>query len=364
MKKLLFILPSMRGGGAERVILNLCQALDKTKFTILLALVQKEGPYIDLIPADIQIVDLYSRRLRYALLSIINLIKKEKPDIVFSTLTHQNIALCFLKPFFINIRLIIRESNIVSLILEKARDKILYFLFIGRADMIICQSDDMLHDLVKNFNCNIKKMYKINNPVNFNFLEEKIREPLDFSFEPNRKILLAAGRLEYQKGFDLLIDTFSQLPNKEEFQLILLGIGSMKAKLEEQSRKRNVEHLVYFAGFVDNPYKYMSKADFFISSSRFEGFPNAVIEALACGTPVIANAYLGGIHEIINERVGSIIDITNPALLQNALLKNYDSDEIKAYCKAKYSLDGIIKQYETIFDRCEETTGLGVALAG
>jgi glycosyltransferase involved in cell wall biosynthesis len=253
--------------------------------------------------------------------------------------------------FFPDFDLIIRESNIVSMLIKKKRDKILYSLFIGKADMIVCQSDDMMRDLIENFHCDKNRIYKINNPVDFDFVEKKIQEPMVFPFMENKKILISCGRLEYQKGFDLLIAAFAKLPNKDEFQLIIMGAGALKNTLEEQAKKLNVDHLIYFPGFVDNPYNYMKRADFFVSSSRFEGFPNVVIEALACGTPVIANAYLGGINEIINEKVGSIIDITNTSLFQKALSRRYDSVDIRTYCKNKYDLTFIIKQYEAIFNK-------------
>jgi glycosyltransferase involved in cell wall biosynthesis len=350
MKKLFIFLPSLNGGGAERVITYLCQYLDRSNFIITLVLLQKRGPWLALIPPDVKIIDLHSNRLQDALFSIIGVLHKEKPDIVVSTLTHYNICLCFLHIFFTKFKLVIRECNIVSLVLEKKWHKVLYSLVIGIADSIVCQSDDMMNDLIKNFHGDRKKMYKINNPVNFEFLEKKMQEPLSFSFMKNKKILIAVGRLEYQKGFDLLINTFSKLSNKDDFQLIILGIGSLKDTLEEQARGLKISHLVSFPGFIDNPYIYMTKADFFISSSRFEGFPNAVIEALACGLPVIANDYLGGINEIVNEETGSIIDITNVSLLQNALMKKYNSERIKAYCKDKYDLAVIIRKYESIFN--------------
>jgi glycosyltransferase involved in cell wall biosynthesis len=349
MTKMLFILPGLNGGGAERVVVNICQKLDKSKNEIKIALLKKEGPYLDLVPDYIKIIDLNISRVRYSFLKLIVLINNEKPDIVFSTLTHVNIVLCFLK-MFIKIKIIIRECNIVSISLKGSLKKYFYKLFIPRADIIVAQSDDMAHDIVNNFNIGPTKIKKINNPVDFGFLEKKIHEPLDFSFENEKRLLIAVGRLEYQKGFDLLIDTFSRLPDKDRYQLIILGTGSMKEELEEQAQRQSVDRLVSFKGFVSNPYKYMAHADFFISSSRFEGFPNAVIEALACGTPVIANAYLGGINEIINENNGSIIDITNVSSFNDALLKQYNSQEIRNGCKDKYAIEKIIKEYEKLFD--------------
>ncbi|MDR2410992.1 MAG: glycosyltransferase [Bacteroidales bacterium] len=350
MKKILFILPGLGGGGAERVVIQICQYLNKSQFKVVLVVLHKQGVLVDLLPHDIQVIDMHVSRARYSVLSLIRLLNNERPDIVFSTLTHLNIILCFLRIFFTRFKLIIRESNIVSLLLKSNVQKILYRLIISKADVIVAQSIDMFNDLVKNFNCDIKKIEIINNPINIDVIEKQIDEPLDICFVHEKKILLTIGRLEYQKGFDLLIDSFSQLPERNIYQLVILGRGSLRDELEKQVEKQGVEELVSFRDFDLNPYKYMAKADFFISSSRFEGFPNVVIEALACGTPVIANSYLGGIHEIINEDIGSVIDITNVSAFHAALSKRYNSQKIKAYCKRKYSIKEIISQYETVFN--------------
>jgi glycosyltransferase involved in cell wall biosynthesis len=228
--------------------------------------------------------------------------------------------------------------------------KEIYKLFIQNADIIVAQSNDMMKDLIENFNCNIRKIVKINNPVNIDYIEKKINEPLDIPFKPDKTILLAIGRLEYQKGFDLLLHTFSQLPNRNDFQMVILGSGRMKEQLKKQSYDEGVVDLVYFGEFVSNPYKYMARADFVISSSRFEGFPNVVIEALACGTPVISNSYPGGINEIIDDSVGEIIDIRDIHLFKSALSKKYNHNEIKLYCKNKYSITHIMRSYESVFN--------------
>jgi glycosyltransferase involved in cell wall biosynthesis len=349
MRKILFILPNLSGGGAERVIVHICQSLEKGKYDIILALFQKQGVYFNLLPKYIRLIDLNIPRIRNSLPRLITLIRDEKPDFVFSTLTDINMVLGFLGFFFHKFYLIIRESNIISLLKRSRIRRIIYKLCIQNANIVVAQSNDMIRDLTENFKCNIRKIIKINNPVNIDYIESVINEPLDIPFKSDRIILLAIGRLEYQKGFDMLLHTFSQLPNKNDYQVVILGNGSMKEQLKKQSCEEGINDLVCFGNFVFNPYKYMAKADFLISSSRFEGFPNVVIEALACGTPVISNLYPGGINEIINDNVGEIIDISDVNLFKKALSKKYDHDAIKLYCKNKYSIDKIMKFYEHLF---------------
>jgi glycosyltransferase involved in cell wall biosynthesis len=350
MKKILFILPNCRGGGAEKVTLQLLQNLDRKKFQLKLVLLQYAGEFIAEIPKDVKVIDLKIKHVRYSIFKLIKLIKTEQPDIVYSTLTHLNIVICILA-FIIKTKIVIRESNIISSLITSNIQKILYKIVIRNADTIVAQSEDMKEDLIKNFAVNSKKIVLINNSVNIDFIQKKAEEQID-TFFANKKLLVSVGRLSYQKGFDLLIESFSKI-NNHNYYLVIIGQGIEEEKLRKMAKDANIENRIIFTGFQENPYKYIANADFLISSSRFEGFPNVVIEALACGTPVIANKYKGGINEIINETVGNIIDIRNSDEFQNCLSQysTYNRQSIKDYCKAKYSADIIIRQYEDTFTR-------------
>jgi glycosyltransferase involved in cell wall biosynthesis len=350
MKKILFILPSCRGGGAEKVTIQLLQNLDRKKFQLKLALLQYTGEFIAEIPNDVRVIDLKIRHARYSIFKLYRLIQTEQPDIVFSTLTHLNIVLCILA-FIIKTKIIIRESNIISSLITSNIQKILYKIVIRNADTIVAQSEDMKEDLIKNFAVNSKKIVLINNPVNIDLILKKAEEQID-TFFANKKLLVSVGRLSYQKGFDLLIESFSKISN-HNYYLVIIGQGIEEEKLRKMAKDADIENIVIFTGFQKNPYKYIAKSDFLISSSRFEGFPNVVIEALACGTPVIANRYKGGINEIINEIAGKIIDIKDSDEVQKCLSQysTYNRQSIKDYCKTKYSLDIIIRKYEDTFAR-------------
>jgi glycosyltransferase involved in cell wall biosynthesis len=348
MKKILFILPNCAGGGAEKVILQLLQNLDRNKFQLELALLRYTGEFIAKIPEDVKVIDLKINHLRHSIFKLIKIIKTEQPDIVLATITELNIVICMLA-FFIKAKIIIREATIVSSSTISRLIQTVYKYFIRNADLIVALSEDMKEDLIKNFSINPSKIKLINNPVNIKLIQKQSEEAIEPFFE-NKRLLVSIGRLSYEKGFDLLIESFSKINNNDYF-LIIIGQGKEEGKLKEMVKNEGLENKVFFTGFQENPYKYIAKADFLISASRVEGFPNAVIEALACGTPVIANRYKGGINEIINKNVGSIIDIRNGIEFQNCLSRSsvYNRQLIKDYCKAKYSSDIIIRQYEELF---------------
>jgi len=224
--KVAFILPSMTLGGAEKVISILLKYLSREKFNIVLILIKKEGVFVDEIPEYIKVIDLGIRKIRYSVFKIITTIWQLKPDIVFSTLGYLNIFLLLLKfSFPRKTKLLARESNIPSKINSDEKYgcvlNFLYKLLYPHLDKIICQSKDMKNDLISNYNISDEKIEIIYNPVDverINSLSIAGRDPF---LKQDRIILLAAGRLEYQKGFDLLIETFSKLETGKFYLVII-----------------------------------------------------------------------------------------------------------------------------------------------
>ena len=307
----LFLIPSLRGGGAERVITTLLQHLDRSSFKLTLALVDaRKSVFLNEVPADVEFIDLGCRRVRYALPKIVALIWKRRPDVVFSTLGHLNLALAMLRPLLPrNPRYIARESSIVSQVLAAHRNpqlrRWMYRRFYGNHDAVVCQSQAMLDDLVANHAFPRERTVLIHNPVDV----ERVRrlsaetgpdnEPA-FKKNSDGVQLITAGRLAHEKGFDLLIEALALL-DTARVQLTILGTGPLRACLERLAQTMGVADRVRFAGFQANPYAWFAWADAFVFSSRFEGFPNVVLEALACGTPVIATPAPGGTREVLND---------------------------------------------------------------
>lgn len=356
-KKILFIVPSLIGGGAERIISIIFNFLNRKKFEPILVLLKNEGPYLEDIPKDIQIIDLQATQARYAIIKIIRTIKQVKPDIVFSTLGYLNILIAMIKPFLSkNIVFIARESNTVSV--QNKQEKypvlfdLLYKVFYNNFDQIISQSDYMKKDLIDNYNIMKDKIEVIHNPVNITKIETLANKSMTNFYKNDKFNLLTVGRLDYQKGYDLLIEAMSKLDKK--FHLTILGEGKDDTKLEQLAKSFDIEDNITFAGFQSNPYIYMIHADLLILSSRYEGLPNVVLEANACGTPVVAFNCPGGTGEIIENGVngflcecGNIDELIKK--INKAYLHNFDKNKIKRLIKNKYDANTIIKHYEKIF---------------
>jgi serine acetyltransferase len=263
--KLLFILPLLNGGGAERVIINLLNHLDRDKFTIILVLLEKKGRYLNDIPSDIETIDLKVSKVRYSIFKIIKVIKRIKPDIVFSTLGYLNLFISLFRFLFSKqIIFIGRESTIVSIANKKDRYPTLFdFLyknFYQNFDLIISQSEYMKFDLINNYNISPKMIKVVNNPVD-TIKIKKMSNEADNSIYPNNKInLLAVGRLKNKtKGFDNLINIVNGLDNS--YHLTILGEGEDREILEKQIDRLKLNSKVTLVGFKENPYRYMKYAD-------------------------------------------------------------------------------------------------------
>jgi len=367
-RSIIFIIPSLRGGGAERVIVTLLRHLDRTRFRVTLAVVDlRTAVYQDDLPQDVELIDLGCSRVRYALPKIANLIWKRRPDVVFSTLGHLNLALAIIRPLLPRgVRYIARETSIVSATL---RDYSLsglwrwaYRHFYHRFDTMVCQSRYMSDDLVSNFAFPATKAVMIHNPVDIDRIRRLANEhtTIDMGLAAGHDMeavihLVAAGRMMPVKGFDLLIEALA-LCGDPRFRLTLLGEGPLREELEALAKSTGVAGQVRFAGFQKNPYPFFAQADAFVLSSRFEGFPNVVLEALACGTPVIAAPAPGGVREILEGVDGCVIaETVSSDALASAInqwkasgMKRLDANGVVA----AYEIDRIVRRYEEVVGAC------------
>jgi glycosyltransferase involved in cell wall biosynthesis len=304
--KVLFFIPALVPGGAERVVTTLLRNMSREKFDVSLAVVnQQDSVFSEELPKDVPVIDLRAPRLRYGLHRIVRHIWKVKPDVVFSTIDYFNVTLGSTRPLWPRrTRFIARPTILFSAAFEENGKprlwRALNRLAVANTDLLIFQSNAMEHDYRKSIGWFDGASVVIPNPLDFSFVQERASCELHRPIYDNQAFnLVAAGRLEVQKGFDAAIEAIALIRNKS-VHLTILGEGSLRSALEQRANELGIREQVHVLGYQHNPYPYYSGADGFLLSSRFEGFPNVVIEALSCGTPVIATP-VAGLGEILEK---------------------------------------------------------------
>ena len=360
-KVILFVMHELSVGGAERVVLNLANNLDRNKFCVHICLFKKKGDLVNALAEDVALHDLNASRVITSGHKLFSLILQLKPDIVFSSITHVNLLLGvfipFLRPFCRNTKFITREVNIPSIrakhMSKSKKMDYFYKKFIHNFDYIIAQSKYMKEDIQKNYGVDENMIIVVNNPLDIQTVhnaltQENVEKKL---FPENRINILAVGNLRRQKGFDILIQVMPML--EERFHLTIIGEGKERALLEKMIKELDISEKVTLAGLQKNPYIYMKKADMIVLSSHYEGFPNVIIEANACGKFVIAFECPGVNHEIIQNGVnGFLVEAGNVTALAEAIRKNATvshDEKMIIDTTQRYEVANIVQKYENIF---------------
>ncbi|PHS36975.1 MAG: hypothetical protein COB07_11655 [Sulfurovum sp.] len=332
--KILFFLAGLHGGGAQRVAMTILRKLDKKRFDITLVLVIKSGDYVDMIPKNINVIDLNLKKTIFSHFKIRKIIQELQPNIVFSTLfrTHNIIYLSLLgikkKPL-----VVLRSQNSPKLVLENNQLGILAKFLLEKAynnaDMIVAQTPEMKSEIIKYHNIDGNKIEVFLNPIDTELIEKKINE-IENPFDNNRINIVAAGRLTWQKGFDILVQSFKYIIDKDNnyFLHIIGNDDGEKENIQQMIYDLSLENNIKLWGFQKNPYKFFYYADLFVLSSRWEGLPNAVLENLYLKKPVVVTKCIPFMEQLVKEnKNGKLVDVEDPIQLAHAIL-DYKSIEL------------------------------------
>ncbi|HEV8493633.1 MAG TPA: glycosyltransferase [Candidatus Angelobacter sp.] len=305
-KKVLFLVPSFAAGvgGAERVIAILLRHLDHSRFECHLALVGEGRAFLEDVPLDVTVHHLGVSRMRYCVPAIVKLSRQLKPDTILSTVVFLNVILMLARPFLPGRpRIVLREASLPSAFLTQVAQnprilKWMYRRLYPKADQIICLCDAAILDMVEHLGIRRDKLVRIYNPVDVETVR-RLAESTKMPYRGPGPHVMAMGRLQHEKAYDVLLRAFASVLNAlPQAKLTILGEGPLEALLKKQALELGIDQAVAFPGFQKNPWPYMKHADLFVLASRFEGMPNALLEALALGTPVVATDCPGGVREI------------------------------------------------------------------
>ena len=356
MKRIAFFLPTLHGGGAEKVVLNLLKGMTSKNLAIDLILASAEGPYLNQIPESINVVNLAVGRVIKAIFPLAQYLKQYQPHVLISHMSHANImAILARKLINQKIRLILVQHNTLSaakssLFRAKLVPPLMRLLY-PQADIIVGVSQNVSQDLAAQLNLNPQKVQTIYNPVVDEELFTKANAGVEHPWFTSDKIpiFLAVGRLTKQKDFSTLIKAFALVKEQVAARLMILGEGECRQELEVTISNLHLQEDVALPGFVDNPYAYMKQAKALVLSSRWEGLGNVLIEALACGCPVIATDCPSGPKEILESgKYGDLVAVGDYQSLSQKMLKviNTAIDQDLLVERAKYfSIDCAVAKY-------------------
>jgi len=303
-RRVAFVLPSLALGGAERIATSLIGALDRTRFEPVLVALSAEGPLAHSLAGDVRVVDLGRARLRGALPALVRGLRGVRADVVVSTLGYLNLALLAVRPLLpAATRIVVREANTPSLALPHApyalATRLGYRLLYPTADAVLCQHRGTLAEMAELFAVAPARLHELANPVD----EDALRAAAAMRSAAGPGVrLVAAGRLTRQKGYDRLIPLLAELAPSTT--LTIFGDGPERGALETLAHQPAVRGRVRLAGTADPLAPELAAADACVLASRWEGLPNVALEALACGTPVIATPECGGLAALA--RAGAV----------------------------------------------------------
>ena len=349
MKKIMLIVPSLARGGVERVVSILSKELSRY-FEIYVVIYHNpieyeiEGKLMNL---ETPTGNLWRKvkNIFYRVVKLKRLIRKISPDFIVSFMGNLQPILTF-EPVIVSIH---NNPDFFPLY-RKFLLKTIYKL--PNVKKIITVSTGIEIKLNNNFN--LKNTKTIYNPLNLDYITKELLALKPFKFD----YILAVGRLNRQKGFDNLIKAFAKSALKNTVKLVILGEGKERKNLEELIAELNLKNQVLLFGKVDNPFIYMKYARFFISSSRYEGFPVVLLEALACEIPVITTNCETGTSEIIeNEKNGLLVPVEDENALKVAMEKLFYDRELYKKIKTntrksveRFDVKNIVKEWLKLFE--------------
>ncbi len=307
MKRIANFIPSLSGGGAERVVVNLLQAFPRTQITPILITGSATGPFADKIPADVKIIDLQTPHMRKASRPLTEVMNHHKIDLLISHLSHANIATlrAARKTTQRPTIAVVEHMTMSAYRGERWRDLLIKPIakrLYRHADHVISVSQAASRDLEQVLSLPPHSVKTIYNPVVSPELVARADEPIDHPLDQfSGKLVLGVGRLSEQKDFSTLINAFALLSSQssEPLHLAILGTGEQHQLLQALINKLQLQQSVSLVGFQENPYAWMRRADLFVLSSRWEALPTVLIEAMACGVNVVSTDCRSGPSEIL-----------------------------------------------------------------
>jgi glycosyltransferase involved in cell wall biosynthesis len=346
----------MAGGGAERVICNISNALVSKGVDVALLLMKKEGPFLSQLNPKIPVDEVGSFSTRKALSSVLRYLKAHPDRIFFSALDNANIVTSLAGALNRRAKTCVSIHNTLSQVYRadspsylRRRASMMRLLY-PRVSGRLCVSAGVADDAASFLRIPRSKFRVVYNPCISPELFQKSTEAIDdptFDALPTPRVV-AIGRLHEQKDYGTMLRSIEHLGKQMPVSLTILGEGPLLEALSQQSKELGLEKSVYFAGFKSNPYPYLKASDALVLSSRYEGFGVVLAEALALGIPVASTDCPHGPSEILNEgKYGELAKVGDAVGLADAIARAlHHPKTVPDQAWDRFTLDHIADDYQ------------------
>ena len=333
-EKIALFVGSLEGGGAERAMLDIGRGLAERGFVVDLVLARSVGPYLEDVPDSVRVVALNTRGLVATLPALMNYLRSRRPSLLLSTLTTCNVAALLAGVQLRRcLRVIVRQASHFSMDYATRRLRGRIILSVQRAllrfaDAVVTNSCAVADDLKRIAPRISPRLRVIRNPVVGPDLLVRAAEPVDHSWlhEDDVPVVLAAGSLRPVKDHATLLKAFALVAGERVARLVIIGEGVERGRLLALARELGIADKVDLPGFQRNPFAWMARARVFVMSSLFEGAPNVLVQAMACGTTVVSTDCPGGTREILGDGAwGTLTPVGDHPALAAAISKAMDN---------------------------------------
>lgn len=358
MRPIGLFVPSLEPGGAERVMATLAGAFAERGCRVDLLLGVPSGPHLARIPSTVRVIDLKAPRALGAVAPLRRYIGRERPEALLSTLTHANLAAVWARALSGHRpRLVLREAVSLTAI-DRARpdlrDRVLPRMVrvsYPAADAIVAVSEGVARSVLQVTGLPPERVTVIYNPAVDADVAQRCAAPIHHPWFSSAAppVILGVGRLTEQKDFATLLRAFARVRARTETRLVILGEGESRPALLALAGELGIAREVDLPGVVADPYPYLARAALFALPSAWEGLPNALIEALAAGCPVVSTDCPSGPREILlGGRYGTLVPVRDPAAMAEAILTGLAATPDRAAAReraADFGVDRIAARY-------------------
>ncbi len=355
---ILFLMPHLGGGGAERVIAHLARSLPCDRFVVHVGLVTQKAYPTEILPPGVLLHEIGASRVLFGAIGIVRMVRQLRPDLIISGMFHLNFLVLMLRPLFPrNTRVLVRQNGMFPARVGQSGSRLtlrLYRTTYSRANGVICQTREMATEMMSLLGSKAK-VHKLRNPVDVNGIRQ-VSEGSPGKWAGCGPHVLAVGRLSAEKGFDLLLDAFAvvrtQFPSAE---LVILGQGAEEHALRIRSTSLGLRSCVLFAGYAAEPALWFAGASLLVVASRQDAFPNVLLEGAAASLPIVSTPCSTAVIELLQSRPGTWLarDVSSGALaksLLTALAKLQPGERFRHSWLEPYELGNAVAEYIALID--------------